>query len=190
MERDQLQARSAESGHVDAITGDGPVKSTDGAATWNTINSGLPTGFLRLAVDPQNAGTINISNLVIEPQNEKTAYAGTWGGGVCAITFGADSVVTDLKFDRTSVQACDSFSANFSGPNLTTQTFFDVKLTSPGNNVSDVILNWQKGATASHGVAGGSASGVWTISAVRAHEIETDHSGSFVPVSATITVAP
>ena len=37
-----------------------------------------------------------------------------------------------------------------------------------GSNVSDVVLNWQRGVAASHVVASGTALGVWTINAVRA----------------------
>ena len=99
-------------------------------------------------------------------------------------------VVTGLRFDRTSVVAGSSYSVNVSGSNLTPQTFFDVRFTSPGSNASAVVLNWQRGLAASHDVPAGTASGSWTINGVRAHEIETDHTGSFFPVSATITVSP
>jgi hypothetical protein len=98
--------------------------------------------------------------------------------------------VTELRFDRTSVVAGGSFSVNVSGTNLTTQTFFDVLYTSPGSNVSNVVLNWQRGAAANQIVQTGTASGTWTIIGVRAHEAEADHTGSFFPVSAAITVSP
>jgi hypothetical protein len=101
-----------------------------------------------------------------------------------------DAVVTDLQFDRTSVVVGSSFSANFSGSNLTSETLFDVRFISPGSNESAVALNWQRGLVGSHDVPVGTASGTWIINGVRAHQIETDHSGSFVPVSATITVSP
>jgi hypothetical protein len=68
--------------------------------------------------------------------------------------------------------------------------FFDVRFTQPGNSESAVVLNWQKGLAANHEVPAGIAPGIWTITSVRAHEIETDHTGSFFPVSATITVSP
>jgi hypothetical protein len=35
----------------------------------------------------------------------------------------------------------------------------------------------------------GIAPGIWTINGVRAHEVETDHTGIFFPVSATISVS-
>jgi len=41
-----------------------------------------------------------------------------------------------------------------------------------------------------HDVPAGTALGAWIINGVRAHEIETDHSGIFFPVSATLTVSP
>jgi hypothetical protein len=98
-------------------------------------------------------------------------------------------VVTDLRFDRTTVDASTSYSVNILGSNLTSQTFFDVRFAAP-SNASDVVLNWQRGIAASHGVSVGTAAGSWTINGVRAHEVETDHTGNFVPVKATITVSP
>jgi hypothetical protein len=147
-----------------------------GGTNWTSVNAGLTS--------------LNVSVLAIDPQDRNTVYAGTAGGGVFAITFDPDLVVTDLQFDRTSIRAGESLTANISGRNLTTQTFFDVRFTSPGSNVSNVVLNWQKGVAASHGVPAGTVSGIWTIDGVRAHGIETDHTGSFFPVSATLTVFP
>jgi len=99
-------------------------------------------------------------------------------------------VVSDLRFDRTSVVAGSAYSVTVSGSNLTPQTFFDVRFLSPGKTASDAVLNWQEGIAASHGVPLDAAPGIWTISGVRPHQIETDHTGDFVPVSATITVSP
>ena len=99
-------------------------------------------------------------------------------------------VVTGLQFDRLNVAAGSSYSVNLSGSNLTPQTFFDVRFTRPGSTESAVVLNWQRGLAASHAVAAGTTSGSWTINGVRPHQIETDHTGSFIPVSATITISP
>jgi hypothetical protein len=99
-------------------------------------------------------------------------------------------IVTEVQFDRTSVVAGSSYSAYVSGSNLAPETFFDVRFTSPGSNESAVALNWQRGVSVSHDVPAGIATGSWTINGVRAHEIETDHTGNFLPVSATITVSP
>jgi hypothetical protein len=99
-------------------------------------------------------------------------------------------VVTNLRIDRTSVVAGSSYSVDLSGSNLSSQTFFDVRFTSPGNNRGAVVLNWQIGPAASHDIPIGTISGKWTINGVRPHEIETDHTGNFFPVSATIMVSP
>jgi hypothetical protein len=99
-------------------------------------------------------------------------------------------IVTDLQFDRASVAAGSSYSVIFFGSNLTPQTFFDVRFTAPGSNASDFVLNWQRGIALSHDVSLDTALGNWTINGVRPHEIETDHTGIFFPVSATITVSP
>ena len=99
-------------------------------------------------------------------------------------------VVTDLRFDRTSVVVGSSYSVNVSGSNLTPQTFLDVRFTAPGSNASNVALNWQTGVASSHDVPPDLVPGSWKITGVRAHEVETDHTGIFFPVSATITVSP
>jgi hypothetical protein len=99
------------------------------------------------------------------------------------------SIVTQLLFDRTSVAPGASYAATVSGSNLTPETFFDVRYTSPGSSESNVVLNWQRGLAAGHDVPVGIAPGTWTINGVRAHRIETDHTGSFFPVSGAITVS-
>ena len=98
-------------------------------------------------------------------------------------------VVGAVRFDRIVVPAGSSYSVDLSGSNLTPEMFFDVRFTSPQGNESAVVLNWQKGLVENHDVPAGLAPGSWTINGVRAHEIETDHTGNFVPVSATITVS-
>jgi hypothetical protein len=97
-------------------------------------------------------------------------------------------LITDLRFDLAVVTAGASYSANISGSGLTAETFFDVRFASPGSSRSAVVLNWQRGIVESHGVPAGLAAGTWTINGVRAHEIETDHTGNFFPVRAAITV--
>src|SRR5262249_36225884 len=100
-------------------------------------------------------------------------------------------VVTGLRFGRSSVFTGSSYLAILEGSNLTDETFFDVRFTAPGSNDSIVALNWQRGggwSGGNHSVPADITSGIWTINGVRAHNIETDHSGNFVPVSARITV--
>jgi Galactose oxidase, central domain len=98
-------------------------------------------------------------------------------------------VVADLRFDQSSVSAGSSYAVNVLGSNLTPQTFFDIRFTAPGSNTTDVVLNWQRGLAATHDVPAGTASGIWKINGVRAHQNEADHTGNFVPVNATITVS-
>lgn len=100
------------------------------------------------------------------------------------------SIANDLQFDRTTVATGSSYTSTFSGSNLPLDTFFDVRFTAPGSTASDVSLNWQTGSVAAHDVSSGIVPGAWTINGVRAHRSESDHTGSFVPVHATITVSP
>ena len=99
-------------------------------------------------------------------------------------------VVNAVRFDRMVVPAGSSYSVDLSGSNLTPEMFFDVRFTSPESNESAVALNWQKGLAENHKVPASLAPGSWTITGVRAHKIEPDHTGSFFPVSATIRVSP
>jgi hypothetical protein len=99
-------------------------------------------------------------------------------------------VVGAVRFDRMVVPAGSSYSVDLSGSNLTPEMFFDVRFTSPESNESAVALNWQKGLAENHKVPASLAPGSWTITGVRAHKIEPDHTGSFFPVSATIRVSP
>src|SRR5215813_6195853 len=99
-------------------------------------------------------------------------------------------VVGEVRFDRLVVPAGSSYSVDLSGSNLAPEMFFDVRFTSPQSNESAVALNWQKGLVANHEVSADIASGSWKITGLRAHKIETDHTGIFFPVSATIIVSP
>jgi photosystem II stability/assembly factor-like uncharacterized protein len=156
--------------------GAGVFRSTDAGATWSPFNDGM--------------GNLNVRVLAMSRNGQGPLYAGT-AGGVFAntLTFVPVPVVTGLQFDRMTVATGSSYSANFSGDNLTAETFFDVRYTAPGSNESGVVVNWQEGLAANHSVSAGITPGAWTINGVRAHQIETDHGGSFVPVSATITVS-
>ena len=201
-----------------ATNNSGVFKSKNGGASWSPANSGLTEGISSLAIDPLNPNTLyagtwdhgvfkstdagstwnavnsglttlSVRSLVMDPKDSTRLYAGTDGGGVFAITFVPDLVVTELRFDRTSVVSGGSFSVNITGPDLTTQTFFDVRFSGPGGSASQVALNWQKGTSASHNVSLDVAPGTWIVNGVRAHEAEADHTASFVPVSAAITVS-
>jgi hypothetical protein len=120
----------------------------------------------------------------------ETDHTGIFFPVSATITVVEPQVVSALQFDKKSVVAGSSFSASISGSNLTQEMFFDVLFIAPGSATSDVALNWQTGVVSSHLIPTGIAPGSWTINGVRAHEVETDHTGIFFPVSATITVSP
>jgi hypothetical protein len=159
-----------------------------------------PTGGMVTGRDIHNATLLNDGTVLItggneyypfnaggrDPQHPVLASAEIYTPAVLIPA----SIVTELKFDRTSAVAGSSYSVNISGSNLASQTFFDVRFISPGSKESAVVLNWQRGLAASHEVPESITLGSWTITGVRAHEIETDHTGNFSLVSATITVLP
>ena len=61
--------------------GRGLFKSTDGGASWNAANSGLPT----------DSGNAYVCALAVDPQNPGTLYAGTPAAGVYKTTDGGAS---------------------------------------------------------------------------------------------------
>jgi len=81
-----------------------------------------------------------------------------------------------------------SVTVTFSGNNLTTTTYFDVRFRAPGATADDGAFNWQQGPSAPHAVPAGTAVGDWTITGVRAHADTNDHSGPFTPIQATFSV--
>ena len=95
-----------------------------------------------------------------------------------------------VTFDPSTVRLGGSFTARFSGTNLTASTYFDVRFRRPGSSIDEVAHDWQQGTSAPHTVASGIALGTWTITGVRAHQNLADHSGDFFPVFATLTVTP
>ena len=99
----------------------------------------------------------------------------------------APSTVTSITFDVAVVRIGASFTATIAGSNLSGM-YFDVQVRPPGSTADIVALNWQTGTTESHSVQPGIGLGTWTVDGVRAHQEQADHTGDFIPVSATITV--
>jgi Galactose oxidase, central domain len=93
-------------------------------------------------------------------------------------------------FNPNTVRLGGSFTASFSGANLTADTYFDIQFRRPGSSIDEVALDWQKGTSAPHTVATSLAVGTWTVTGVRPHQNLTDHSSDFFPVSVTLTVSP
>lgn len=125
--------------------------------------------------DPELGGVALLAN------NGKIASKGT-------ITATPALVITDLSFSPNPVNNGSTFSATISGLNLTSQTNFDVLFQAPGSSAYIEALNWQTGSSAAHTLRFGTATGAWTVSGVRAHQDLADHTGSYVPVSASLTV--
>jgi hypothetical protein len=144
------------------------IKSTDGGETWAPLASNIGTSFL-----------------LPDPKSDDTLYAGG-PGGLFEI---APSSITAITFDLAVVKVGASFMATIAGSNLT-DMYFDVQVRPPGSAADIVALNWQTGTTESHSVQAGIDIGTWTVDGVRAHQDPADHTGAFVPISATITVSP
>jgi len=99
-----------------------------------------------------------------------------------------ESLVTGVAFSPANVVVRGSFTAMVSGTNLNDRTYFDIRFRRPGSATDEIALNWQQGTSARQTVAVGTATGTWTVTGVRSHQIVDDFAGEFVPVSATLTV--
>jgi Galactose oxidase, central domain len=201
--RSLLSARSA---HTATLLPDGTILTLGGAASFGVILSSAEL-YNAPTRDFSSAAGMNVSRryhqatllidgrvLVTGGQTRQQAYPSPVSVHASAELYTPAVlvpvlVVTHLQFDRTSVAPGSSYATTVSGSNLTPDAFFDVRYTAPGSNESNVVLNWQRGLEAGHDVPLGIAAGTWTINGVRAHRMETDHAGSFVPVSAAITVS-
>src|SRR5262249_46232461 len=131
---------------TDSYVGDPPIpyalfKSTDGAISWNRVNT-LPTDklILSLVISPQLPATMyaatpaglirstdggsnwrcvnfgmdasSVLTLAVDPQNPATLYAGT-SRGPFTITFATQRplIVDNFQFNQASVHIGDSFVA-------------------------------------------------------------------------------
>jgi copper-binding protein NosD len=103
---------------------------------------------------------------------------------------GLGPLVSSLSFDPINVSPGGTFTATFSGASLSAQTYFDIKLRAPDSNTEQEASNWQQGTPASHAVPGSIQTGTYVVTAVRAHKDIADHSGAYIPVSASLAVRP
>ncbi|HEY3129666.1 MAG TPA: hypothetical protein VGL91_09415 [Acidobacteriota bacterium] len=102
----------------------------------------------------------------------------------------ADPAVNSIVFDPANARVGATLTTTFAGANLSAQTYFDVRFRKLGAATDEIALNWQQGATATHNIPATTPPGTWKITGVRAHRDANDHSGSFIPVPATLTVVP
>jgi parallel beta-helix repeat protein len=112
-------------------------------------------------------------------------------GDVATILTGANAPsATGVSFVPSAVNAGGSFTATFSGSNLSATTYFDVRFRMPGSTTDLIALNWQRGTSAAHVLAIGTSAGTWIVTGVRAHTDSRDAAGPFTPVSVTLSVVP
>jgi uncharacterized delta-60 repeat protein len=95
-----------------------------------------------------------------------------------------------LRFDAARVPLGGSFTATFSGLDLTDETYFDVRFRTPGSYTDQVALNWQRGLSQAHDLSIDLETGTWNITGVRPHQEANDHTTDFVLVSTALTVTP
>jgi photosystem II stability/assembly factor-like uncharacterized protein len=191
--------------------GGGIWKSVDGGTNWQDLSAALPALPNTIALDPKNSATIyaatdfgvitsadggkswalltaaigkGIQKLI--PSTDSTLYA-SGSAGLFAIS---SVTVTALTFDLGGVHAGGSYTATIAGSNLNNNTYFDVLVRAPGSTEDILALNWQMGTSEIHSLPADVPAGTWTIDGVRAHQDPNDHTGSFSPVSAAITVSP
>jgi hypothetical protein len=92
-----------------------------------------------------------------------------------------------IQFDPVVVEAGTMFFAEFSGADVADQTWFDVRFQGPGDTTDKVALNWQRGSSALHSL-NGIAAGLYTVTGIRTHMDEADHTGAFTSVHAPLEV--
>jgi hypothetical protein len=191
--------------------GGGIWKSVDGGTNWQDLSSALPALPNTIALDPKNSATIYAATAYgvitsADSGRSWTLLTAAIGGGIQRLIPGKDSTlyasgtaglfaissatVSALNVDKGIVHTEGAYNATVVGSNLNNNTYFDVLVRAPGGAEEFVVLNWQMGTSESHSVPVGLLPGTWTIDGVRAHQDPENHSGSFAPVSAAITVSP
>ena len=139
-----------------------------------------------------------INSLGIQRDGKIVAAGFGWGlydpypNGAELARFKVDGLllVYDVHFDSApTISIGDSWTATFSGSNLTDETYFDLRFRSPGSNTDRVALNWQQGTAERHSIPVGTATGIWIITGVRPHLDISDQGGEFIPVSAALAVS-
>jgi hypothetical protein len=145
---------------------------------------------------PANATTGVWTINGVRPHLSANEHSGDFLAVSASLTVSASAIscpnlpAVDIRFDSPSVRIGGSFTATFSGPNLDSETYFDLRVRSPLEDKDRVVLNWQRGTTAVHTIGSSTAQGTWTVVGIRAHQNVDDHSSDFVPVLARIAVVP
>ena len=178
------------------VTGNLTGLRLNATATSNVIRGNTIAGNPPILVAnnaPENAA------LGFDILNLSATDANTFDNNLCVTAMNAPCanvkptavvipIVAGIVFEATRVRLGGSFNATFSGNNLTSTTYFDVRFRAPGGTSDIDASNWQQGPSGSHTVPQGTALGDWMITGVRAHQDVNDHSGPFAFVQATLSV--
>jgi hypothetical protein len=97
-------------------------------------------------------------------------------------------VVSGVKVMSAKVKVGQSYDTFFSGPALTSETYFDIRYLSPGSSTDEVAFNWQRGTSSRHIVGPSTQPGKWVFTGIRAHRGVFDHEGEFNPLRITLEV--
>ncbi|PYS45280.1 MAG: hypothetical protein DMG13_32475 [Acidobacteria bacterium] len=212
-----LRNQTSGNGYVRTVVsnfGIGLVSGIDNVIEENVV-TGNVTG---IRIQPASTGNVLRGNIIagnppilvsnnvadnapsgFDIQNLSAAGANTFENNTCITAMNAPCgrlkpeadvlpVVNAVGFNTPRAPRGGSVTVTFSGNNLTTTTYFDVRFRAPGASADDVAFNWQQGPSASHAVPAGTAIGDWTITGVRAHADANDHTGPFASVQATFSV--
>jgi len=178
------------------VTGNVTGIRIQSVSTGNVLRGNIVAGNPPIWVSnnsPENA------NFSFDIMNQSAAGVNKFENNTCITATNAPCANVRLQADIAPVAAGilidtprsrrgGSVIATFSGSNLTSTTYFDVRFRTPGSSSDDVALNWQQGPVSPHAIPQSTIVGDWTITGVRAHLDADDHSGPFVPVNAIVSV--
>jgi hypothetical protein len=95
----------------------------------------------------------------------------------------------NARFDNSFARLGGSFAVTFTGTNLNSATYFDVKFRVPGGSTDIETWNWQQGLTATHALPDYVYPGTYVITGLRAHQDRDTHEGDFFPSSIPVTIS-
>ena len=178
-------------GNLTGIRINGNAVTTGNVIRGNTIAGNPPILVSNNA--PEN------STFAFDIFNLSAAGANTFENNLCITSRNAPCpnsksvadvipVVASIAFDSARVRRGGPLTATFSGSNLTSATYFDIRFRAPGASSDEVVWNWQQGPSASHTIPQGTALGDFVITGIRAHQDANDHSGPFASVQVTLSV--
>ncbi len=150
-----------------------PVSASAGNFSFSMLSSGA------VAVNSSatlNSPVINGNSLTINPISSNTGNP---------FVTGIILIPSSVTFNSANTY---SYTSTILGNNLTSSTYFDLLYQGPSaSTVQNTANNWQQDSTFTQVNTSGTR-GTFILLGLRAHNNVTDHSGSFMPVSAVLTV--